>query len=546
MCYQKTFRKKMEQNTSNHTKTPKEGFAGLIENWREDALSGFLVSLIALPLSLGIAGASGFPPIMGIMTAIIGGLVVAFFAGSALTIKGPAAGLIVIVAGAVETLGYQQTLWIVIIAGLLQIFFGFLKVASLANFFPLSAVHGMLAAIGIIIMSKQLHFAVGADPSLLKGKEPIELLEMVPHSLMNMHYSIALIGLISLLILFGMPLIKNKIVKSIPAPLVVLVVSIGLEQLLNLSDPSIENLKPLVNPGEFAINLKVDLSDATWFSNSVFWQYLFLFTIIGSLESLLTAKAIDLLDPWKRKARLNRDLIGVGIGNVVAGLLGGLPMISEVARSSANINNGGRTQWANFYHSISLLIFVVLLVPVIKLVPIAALAAMLIFVGYRLASPRTFFHAFETGKDQLVVFVTTILVTLFTDLLIGIFAGIILEIAIDLINGQKFKNIFRAPVLIVEDAGSYIVKICGACTFSNWISFEKKLRKIPQDAYVRIDAKQASFLDHTFMENIAHIKDEREADGGHLELVGIEDMKRMSKDCTSACIRKTENHVILN
>jgi MFS superfamily sulfate permease-like transporter len=149
---------------------PKEGFAGLAENWKADALSGFLVSLIALPLSLGIAGASGFPPIMGVMTAIVGGLVVAFFAGSALTIKGPAAGLIVIVVGAVETVGYQQTLWIVIIAGIIQIIFGLVKIASLANFFPLSAVHGMLAAIGIIILSKQLHFAVGADPSLLKGK----------------------------------------------------------------------------------------------------------------------------------------------------------------------------------------------------------------------------------------------------------------------------------------------------------------------------------------------------------------------------------------
>ncbi len=535
------------KNTSNNTKTPKEGFAGLTENWKEDALSGFLVSLIALPLSLGIAGASGFPPIMGIMTAIIGGLVVAFFAGSALTIKGPAAGLIVIVAGAVETLGYQQTLWIVIIAGLLQIFFGFLKVASLANFFPLSAVHGMLAAIGIIIMSKQLHFAVGADPSLLKGKEPIELLEMVPHSLMNMHYSIALIGFISLLILFGMPLIKNKIVKAIPAPLVVLVVSIGLGQLFNLSDPSIENLKPLVNPGEFTINLKVDFSDTSGFSNSAFWQYLFLFTIIGSLESLLTAKAIDLLDPWKRKARLNRDLIGVGIGNVVAGLLGGLPMISEVARSSANINNGGRTQWANFYHSISLLIFVVLLVPVIKLVPIAALAAMLIFVGYRLASPKTFIHAYATGKEQLLIFVTTIIIILFTDLLIGIFAGIVLEIVIDLINGQKFKNLFRAPVQIIEESDNYTITINGACTFSNWISFENRLNKIPTNASIKIDAANACFLDHTFMENITHVRDEREADGGRIELVGTEGMKRFSKDSTSACIRRfIKNRTSLN
>lgn len=519
--------------------SPKDGFAGLIENWKSDTLSGFLVSLIALPLSLGIAGASGFPPIMGVLTAIVGGIVVSFFSGSALTIKGPAAGLIVIVAGSVEAIGYENTLIVIVIAGLLQILFGFLKVATLANFFPLSAVHGMLAAIGIIIMSKQLHFALGIAPSLLKGKEPIELLEMLPHSFMNFNMNIAIIGFVSLLILFGMPMIKNKIVKAIPAPLVVLIVSIGLGQWLNLSDPSMANLKPMVDPGVFDLSLKVDFNKiGSIFSTSVFFQYLFLFTIIGSLESLLTAKAIDLLDPWKRKARLNLDLIGVGIGNVFSGLLGGLPMISEVARSSANINNGGKTKWANFFHGIALLLFVVLMVPVIKMVPIAALAAMLIFVGYRLASPKTFIHAYHTGKEQLLVFVTTIIVILFTDLLIGIFAGIILELVINFINGQKISSIFSAPVEISTVNGNYLIKINGSCTFSNWISFEGKLKSIPDNANVTIDASNASFLDHSFMENIIHLKDEREADGGSLELIGTEGMVRNSDDKTSACIRK--------
>jgi MFS superfamily sulfate permease-like transporter len=529
----------------SHKNAPKEGFAGLAENWKADALSGFLVSLIALPLSLGIAGASGFPPIMGVMTAIVGGLVVAFFAGSALTIKGPAAGLIVIVAGAVEalgkgdaTLGWQLTLGIVVIAGVLQIIFGLLKVASLANFFPLSAVHGMLAAIGVIIMSKQLHFAVGADPSLLKGKEPIELLEMIPHSLMNMNYNIALIGLISLIILFGMPMIKNKYVKAIPAPLIVLIVGVAMGQIFNLGNPELANLKPLVNPGTFEISFK-NISFAGFGSETLYTAltYLFLFTIIGSLESVLTGKAIDLLDPWKRKARLNKDLIGVGIGNTISGLLGGLPMISEVARSSANINNGGKTQWANFFHSIFLLIFVVLLVPVIKMVPIAALSAMLIFVGYRLASPKNFIHAYKTGKDQLIVFVTTIVVTLFTDLLIGIFAGILLELIIDFFNGQKLKNLFRAPVTVQQTDNNYTIAINGSCTFSNWISFEAKLSKIPDNANITIDAKNAKFLDHTFMENILHVQDERIHDGGTLTLVGTEDMKKLSTDSTSGRIR---------
>jgi MFS superfamily sulfate permease-like transporter len=252
----------------------------------------------------------------------------------------------------------------------------------------------------------------------------------------------------------------------------------------------------------------------------------------------LTAKAIDLLDPWKRKARLNKDLIGVGIGNTISGFLGGLPMISEVARSSANINNGGKTQWANFFHSIFLLLFVVLLVPVIKLVPITSLAAMLIFVGYRLASPKNFMHAYKTGKDQLFVFVTTIIVTLITDLLIGILAGIVLEIILDFFYGQKIKSLFNAPITITQKEQNYEIKIDGSCTFSNWISFEKKLNKIPHNAFVVVDATNATYLDHTFMENMEHIEDERHFDGGKIEFIGIEGMKQLSVDKTSGRLRK--------
>lgn len=477
--------------------------------------------------------------------AVVGGLVVAFFAGSALTIKGPAAGLIVIVVGAVDALGqgdpvlgWKLTLGIVLIAGAIQVVLGLLRVASLANFFPLSAVHGMLAAIGIIILSKQLPLAMGVAPAALKGKSPLELLAMIPESFGQMNTTIAIIGGASLLILFGMPLIKNKIVKAIPAPLVVLVLSIFLGMGLNIADPAYADLKPLVNPGEFALNVSVSFDGMSGATAGAFWQYLFLFTIIGSLESLLTVKAIDMLDPWKRKARMNRDLIGLGIGNMVAGVFGGLPMISEVARSSANVNNGGRTQWANFFHSIFLLLFVVLLVPVIKMVPNAALAAMLIFVGFRLASPNTFFHAFKTGKEQFVVFVVTIVVTLMTDLLLGIAAGIVLEFIIDMFLGQKVSTLFAAPVVTMETDGKYIMKINGACSFSNWISFENKIAKIPAGSHVIIDAKDATFLDHTFMENIGHIKDERDADGGSLTLVGLESMERMSEDATSACTRR--------
>ena len=310
---------------------------------------------------------------------------------------------------------------------------------------------------------------------------------------------------------------------------------------LNLGDPSLSNYKPLVDPGTMSLGLQANFSGLTGGTTGIFIQYLILFTLIGSLESVLTVKAIDLLDPWKRKARLNKDLIAVGMGNMVTGLLGGLPMISEVARSSANVNNGGRTQWANFFHSISLLVFVVLLVPVIKMVPIAALAAMLIYVGYRLASPKTFMHAYKVGLEQLVVFLATIITTLASDLLIGIAVGIVLELVIDLFTGQKLSTLFSAPVHIKEENQIYTVMIDGACTFSNWISFDNKFHTIPAGSNVIIDASKAKFLDHSFMENIHHLEDEWGADGGTIELIGIDNMRRMSKDDTSACIRKVQH-----
>ena len=284
--------------------------------WKHDLLSGFLVSLIALPLCLGIAGASNFPPIMGVLTAIVGGLIVSLFAGSELTIKGPAAGLIVICAGAVDELGkgdlivgWHLTLGVVAIAGLLQFILGKLKVASLADFFPLSAVHGMLAAIGIIIMSKQLHLAVGILPSELKGKEPLDLLMMVPHSIMNMEWHIAAIGGVSLIILFGWKYIGRGFLAKVPPALVVLIVAVLMGQYFHLTDLAYQARKPLVNPGEFKIDFNVDFSAMT---NPdllpIFLKYLLMFTLIGSLESLLTGRAIDLLDPNKKKSDLSSCL----------------------------------------------------------------------------------------------------------------------------------------------------------------------------------------------------------------------------------------------
>jgi MFS superfamily sulfate permease-like transporter len=525
---------------------PKTGWAGFKENWSKDLLSGFLVSLIALPLSLGIAGASNFPPIMGVMTAIVGGIIVAFFAGSELTIKGPAAGLIVIVAGAVEELGkgdndlgWKLALGVVVVAGAIQVLFGVLKVAKLADFFPLSAVHGMLAAIGIIIMSKQIHLAVGIAPAELKGKEPLELITMVPHSLFHMEYHVAIIGLVSLIILFGWQFIKIKALKSIPPALLVLIVGVLMGLYFHLNDPNYAALKPLVNPGDFKLAFNASFAGLSSDLLPIFLKYVLMFTLVGSLESLLTGKAVDLLDPYQRKANLSKDLTAVGIGNIFAGFLGGLPMISEVARSSANISNGGRTRWANFFQGISLLVFVVLLTPLIKMVPVASLSAMLIFVGFRLAAPKEFVHAYHIGLEQLSIFVVTVITTICTDLLIGIGAGILLKLIIQLASGVPFKYIFRQPIEMSISEEEYLLEVSGAATFSNLLNIKKHLDKVPSGFNVRIDLEKSRYVDHTVLENLHNYKREHELNGGNFKVTGIERHKPLSEHPLAA--RKNKN-----
>jgi len=578
---------------------PKDWIPGLKENFSSDAISGFLVFLLALPLSLGIAKASDFPAVFGLMTAMIGGVLVSLIAGSKLTIKGPAAGLIVIVAGSVaelghgdNILGWKLALGAIVIAGVIQVLFGILKLGKLNDFFPLSAVHGMLAAIGIIIISKQIHILAGITPMTPEGKsmvEPLELLELIPNTLMNFfaHKEVVFVGLISLLIVFGWPRLKVRALKKIPAPLVVLAVSIPLSMafgihnikevvdangnviskafnplvsfdkgffeilnhdILGIHFESFKSIKALnenksildifyhdilgkknefriVNGEKLVKSMKPLLSFDGISQTGTFIKYVIMFALVGSLEALLTVKAIDMVDPFKRKSNTNKDLIAVGIGNIVAGALGGLPMISEVARSSANVTNGGKTRWANFFHGIFILIFLMFAVYFSDLIPNAALAAMLIGVGFKLAHPKEFGHMAKIGLDQIVVFIVTIVFTLATDLLVGIAAGILLKLIIHLYNGAPIKALFSAKTKV---EGNRIV-VNGSAVFSNFIGIKKKIDLFKYSDKVVFDVTNCKLVDHTVIENLYHIKDDFENEGGEFIIEGIEELKPVSK-----------------
>ncbi len=514
----------MKQN-----KIPIDGLAGLKQNFSSDALSGFLVFLLALPLSLGIAQASDFPAVYGLVTAMVGGVVVSLLAGSPLTIKGPAAGLIVIVAGAVAELGqgdlllgWKLTLGCIVVVGVIQMVLGLLKLVSFTDYIPHSLVHGMLAAIGIIIISKQVHTLFGITPKNTDGsliQEPLQLLLEVGNTVKTglVHGHVALIGFISLTIIFVWPYIRIGFLRRIPSALVVLALAIFMVQLFDIRNtPAITDAEgniihpsfsPLLNFNQelsTIIDINVSFDGCLWTLS--FWKYVLMFTVVGTLESLLTVRAMDAKDPWKRKSDSNRDIIAIGAGNIISGIIGGLPMISEVARSSANITNGARTRWSNFFHGIFILLFLVFEVSFSDLIPKAALAAMLIGVGWKLAHPREFGIMARTGNDQFFFFLSVIIVTLMTDIMIGILAGVVLKLLYLWLRGISIMELIK--VRYTYDNGQYIVR--SSLVFTNISRLKRQLMDSTEED-ITLDISQCSYIDHTAHELILQLQDDLSA-----------------------------------
>ena len=524
---------------------PKGTLEGLGRNWKADALSGFLVFLIALPLCLAISLACGYPAIAGIFTAIIGGILSAFISNSELTIKGPAAGLIVVALGCVTEFGftggadvaadiqaYRLALGVGVVAGVIQILFGFFKAGILGEFFPTSAVHGLLASIGVLVIATQVPIMLG-----VQGEgAPLERLAAIPSYFMEMNPIIGLIGGISLFIMVGFNFIKNPKLKIIPAPMLVLLIAvplgmyfdIGREQIISFGGQD-HTLGP-----RFLVDVPNNMFSALTFPDfSGIWtavgiKYIVMFSLIGSVESLLSAKAVDQIDPWRRKTNLDKDLLAVGIGNTAAAFVGGLPMISEIVRSKANIDNGARTRFANMFHGVFLLAFVALVPALIDRIPLAALAAMLVFTGFRLASPQEFKHMYQVGREQLIVFVSTILGVLATDLLVGIGIGILVKAVIHVLNGTPLGSLFKSNIEVEDDrSGTATIKVNRSAVFSTWIPLKRVIGR--QDAKkVVIDMSGTKFVDHTVLANLDVLRREFEENDRELSMIGIDGHRRLS------------------
>ena len=536
--------------------------AALAKYLKHDLISGFLVFLIALPLCLGISLACGYPPIAGIFTAIIGSILATFVSNSELTIKGPAAGLIVIAVGCVKDFGgdgfldgqwtsadqaaYQAALAVGVAAAVLQILFGMFRAGILGEFFPSSAVHGMLAAIGVIIIIKQFPVALGvsADGS------PLEMLQEIPTYLATANPAIAAIGIVSMLIMFVWPTVGKHFrwLKAIPAPMVVLFVAVpmgaGFDLLhahsymlqgheYQLSDRFLVSMPDRV----FGMFDDVTYPDFTALSAAKAWKWVMMFFVIGSLESLLSAKAIDLVDPWKRKTNMNRDMIAVGLGNLCASCVGGLPMISEIVRSKANIDNGARTRFANMWHGIFLLACVALIPTILHRIPLAALAAMLVYTGFRLAHPTEFIHVYRVGKEQLAIFVTTLVVVLATDLLIGVAAGILLKMIFHFANGVPLKSLFKPYLEVQEiDDETSLILARESAVFSNWIPFRRQIEQIGlvQRRNLVIDVSDTRLVDHSVMAKLEEMERDFEQEGLRFEVRGLDSLRPLADNAHAA------------
>ncbi|BCG64780.1 MAG: hypothetical protein methR_P2572 [Methyloprofundus sp.] len=520
---------------NTHSTLPKQGIDGLKENWRNDLQAGFFVFLLALPLSLGISIGSGFPPSAGIITAIVGGLLVSRINGSFVVINGPAGGLIVVMLAAVESLsdggdmisGYRYTLAAIMIAGLVQVIMGRLKMGSLSAFFPTPVVHGMLAAMGIGIIAKQVHVMMGVTP------EPGNLFYMlgqIPHSILNATPNVATIGLVSLAILIVWPFLKQTKISKIPAPIMVLIVGMGMAQFFGIQHEHIhfgqaELHEHLIAP-PFLVELPSDFTEAFYlpdFSKILtfeFWMATISICLVVSLESLLSATAAEKLDPYKRPTDLDRDLSAIGLGNVVSGFLGGLPMIAEFIRSSANVEAGAKTGWANFFHGTILLLFVVLFPHLIHSIPHASLAALLVIIGYRRATPQVFARVLAIGKDQLLLFVLTILAVLATNLLVGVFFGVFVKLMLHLSRGVWPNNLFKIHFTITEVEDRVTVKIIGSALFSNFLPLKRAVDEIAPGKNITFDFSQGYLIDHSILIFIDEYSAHYARNGGSCRKVG--------------------------
>lgn len=507
---------------------------GIFSHLGSDLPAGLVVFLVALPLCLGIALSSGAPLFSGVIAGIVGGIVVGFLSGSHTAVSGPAAGLTVIVLNAIEDLqAYELFLTALVIAGVIQLVLGFVKAGVIGYYFPTSVIKGMLAGIGIILIIKQLPFVFGTNSSelvedfipLVNDYEAVLALQSLAS---NLEVGAILIALFSLtiLLLWEKPFVKNHhFLKFIPGPLLAVLLSIGINEIFNSLIPNLaigeENKVTLPEiTGLSSLGDHLFFPDFSGIFNPDVWVVAITIAIIASLETLLSLEAADKIDPHRRVSPPNRELLAQGAGNLVNGLVGGMPITAVIVRSSANINSGAKTKMSAVFHGILLLLSVLLIPNLLNLIPLSSLAAILLVIGYKLAKVSLFKSMYKLGWDQFLPFLITILGIIFLDLLKGIGMGMIVGIVYILMRNYKNSHFFKDSR--EDDEGIVHIILAEEVSFLNKGSLIKTLKHVGDNKKVIIDGSNSKIIDYDVIEVIRDFQTNAKERNITVEVINID------------------------
>lgn len=480
--------------------------------FKADMLAGMVVFLVALPLCLGIAVASGAPPFAGIISGVIGGIAVGYMSNSNVSVSGPAAGLIAIILVAITEMGYQTFLSAVVIAGAIQLALGLAKAGGISSYFPTSVIEGMLVAIGIIIIKKEIPHAIGYDLdhqgdyfyyNILDDKSYFS--DLI-HSFNFAHAGSIIIAIVSIAIIVAfnkVPALKK--LKAVPGALVAVVAGILLNELFSVAWPDItikdEHLVLLPVATSFSeFTSQFTAPSLQGFINVKAWTVGVTIAIVASIETLLCLEAGDKMDPMKRFSSANKELTAQGIGNMLSGFLGGIPMTSVIVRTSANLNAGAKTKLAAIAHGVFLLVAVLVIPGLLNKIPMASLAAILIMIGLKLASIKTFKHMWHNGAQQFIPFIVTVIAVVFTDLLKGVGVGLVVSIYFILKGNMKLAYFFRKEK---HHTGENIhIELAQEVSFLNKAAIKQTLAHLPENCTVIIDAANTVYIDYDVLEMI--------------------------------------------
>jgi MFS superfamily sulfate permease-like transporter len=502
----------------------------------QDAPAGLVVFLVALPLCLGISLASGAPLLAGVVSGIVGGVVVSLLSGSHVSVSGPAAGLTIIMLSAIATLGsFSAVLTATVVAGGLQLLLGVARAGIIALYFPAAVIRGMLAAIGIILILKQIPHFFGADKDYFEDMEFLQFdgqntfteLGMALHAISPGSVLVGAVSL-ALLLLWDRPVVRRQAwARLVPGALVAVVTAVGLNQLLHAVAPTWQ-----VRP-EHLVRLPV-VTSLSQLGHAMLWPdwsalqrpatygVAFTIAIVASLETLLSIEAVDNLDPQKRHTPPNRELLAQGVGNMVSALLGGLPLTAVIVRSSANIAAGARSRLSAFIHGMLLLASLLFLGRILNLIPLSALAAVLLLVGYKLTKPALYRGQWRLGWAQFGPFIFTIVAVLFTDLLKGVSIGLVLGFFFILKDNAKAGSYLRPDTSRGDEADDRLhLHLPEHVSFLNKASIVTTLEQLPTGSRVLLDGSRSDVIDHDVLEAIEAFRQAAPARGIELELRGI-------------------------